>query len=131
MNFFIIVRETAYSGDIITSSDEFIAFFGKFLIISVTFIGFAAAINTLLRDTVFFVSAKAQCIVVARKLTLSNINAAIRLKDMHMAYIPPEGIFKTAQINIRHKGEWITLAKSQGACEDIQALNHWLENLKK
>lgn len=111
-------------------SDEFLAFFRNFLLIGVTFIGFAAAMNTLIRDTIFYVSAKAKCIVIARKLTLPNINAAIHLENIQMAYIPPEGIFKTAQINIQHQGQWITLAKSQGACEDIDALKTWLQALK-
>ena len=111
--------------------ESFLNFFGSFLLLTLGFIGFAAAINTLIRDTVIYVSAKAKCIVAARRLTLKNINSAIRIKDMEIVYIPPEGFFKKAQITIKRQGEWLTLAESQGDdVEDINALKIWLQQLK-
>lgn len=110
--------------------EKFMAFFVKFLLFAVGFIGFSAAINTLIRDTVIYISPQAKCLVLARKLTLQEINTAIKLKDLEIAYIPPEGFLKKAQINIQFQNEWRTLAESYGTSEDIDELKTWLQALK-
>lgn len=118
-----------YLMDYAHRDESFLAFFLKFLISAVLFVSLVAALNTIVRDRVFYVHPETKRLVIARRLTPETLNRAMPL-PANLQLLSPDGLSRRAQLLIPLDIPTV-LAETHGQYDDLTALKNWFETLNK
>ncbi|MBO4349602.1 MAG: hypothetical protein J6A01_01475 [Proteobacteria bacterium] len=130
----LIVLAIFYLPDFIADysrrSEEFLKFFGNFLLAAGGIISVCAAISTLLRDIVIYVSPSKKCIYQGVRMTPKHAEEAIALSTIDSLAIEPPGFLKRSRLLANINDSMAVLGETLGDNQDLVVLLQWLKEIQ-